>query len=241
MFDLSYAVEGVQPQLYAAAPALSFKLRIVCSDPTQTIQNVLLQCQIQIESTRRRYTRQEQERLVDLFGEPERWSETLRPMLWTHASVMVPPFHGETFAEMHVPCTFDFNVAATKYFHGLDDGDVPLVLLFSGSIFYAADGGALRVMRIAWEKEAKYKLPVRIWKELIDHYYPNAAWLCLERGAFERLYEYKLRAGIPTWEQTVEALLGDQAADGGPKADPSIAAYAPRANGSFRGRVENNV
>lgn len=240
MFDLSYTVEGVEPQLYAASPALAFKLRVECSEPSQSIHNVLLQCQLQIDSTRRRYSRQEQERLVDLFGEPERWSETLRAMLWTHASVMVPPFQGETSVEMHVPCTFDFNVAATKYFHGLDDGDVPLVLLFSGSIFYAAEGGGLRVARIPWEKEAKYRLPVAVWKALMDHYYPNAAWICLERGAFERLYEYKLRAGIPTWEQTIEALLDGRSADREAKTVTSIPA-GDSTTQTCRGQAETQV
>lgn len=210
MFDLSYTVVDVEPQCYAAAPALAFKLRIASSDPAQTIHNVLLQCQIQIESTRRRYTPDEQRRLVDLFGAPDRWSETLRTMLWTHASVMVPPFQGETLVDLPVPCTFDFNVAATKYFHGLADGDVPLEFLFSGSIFYPAVGGGLQVARIAWDKEAKYRLPLAAWKEMMDHYYPNSAWLSLPRATFERLYDFKLRSGIPTWEQTVEALLAGQ-------------------------------
>lgn len=49
-----------------------------------------LRCQIQLEVTRKRYNAEE--RLQDLFGEPERWSQTLHMMLWTHASVIVKPF-----------------------------------------------------------------------------------------------------------------------------------------------------
>ena len=142
MHDLSFAVEGAAPVPFAAAPTLAFKLRIANDDAAEHIQNVLLACQIQIESTRRRYNGEEQSRLLDLFGEPSRWAQTLRAMLWTHASVMVPPFEGETLVDLLVPCTFDFNVAATKYFHGLDEGEVPLNLLFSGTIFFAGDEGA---------------------------------------------------------------------------------------------------
>jgi Family of unknown function (DUF6084) len=207
MSNLNFVVEGAAPVPFAAAPTLAFRLRIANDEPDEHIQNVLLTCQIQIESTRRRYSPDEQSRLVDLFGEPPRWSQTLRAMLWTHASAMVPPFEGQTLVELLVPCTFDFNVAATKYFHGIEDGEVPLNLLFSGTIFYTAEDGALRATRIAWTKEARYRLPVAVWKEMMDRYYPHSAWLCLERDAFEQLHEYKRRHGIPTWEQTIEELL----------------------------------
>lgn len=207
MSELNFTIDAAQPQRFAAAPAIDFKLRITNRDPSQRIHNVLLQTQIQIESTRRRYNAREQERLVELYGAPSRWKQTLRSMLWTHASVTVPPFQGCTTCDLHVPCTFDFNVAATKYFAGLEDGDVPLAFLFSGSIFYADDEGALQVARIAWEKEAKYRLPVAVWKEMIEHYYPHTAWLCFDQAVFERLYDYKRRRGLATWEQAIGELL----------------------------------
>ena len=119
----------------------------------------------------------------------------------------MPPFDGETQVELLVPCTFDFNVAATKYFYGLDAGEVPLDLLFSGTIFFAGADDQLQMTRIPWTKEARYRLPVAVWKEMMDLYYPNHAWLCLERDAFERLYDYKHRRGLPTWERTIEELL----------------------------------
>jgi hypothetical protein len=207
MPDLSFTVAGAAAVSYAAAPTLAIKLRIANSDPAEHIQNVLLACQIQIETPRRRYTPEEQSRLRDLFDEPSRWAQTLRTMLWTHASVMVPPFEGETQVDLLVPCTFDFNVAATKYFHGLQQGEVPLDLLFTGTVFFAGEDEALRATRIPWTKEARYRLPVSVWKEMMDLYYPNHAWLCLERDAFEQLQQYKRTQGIPTWEQTIEQLL----------------------------------
>ena len=97
-----------------------------------------MRCQIQLEVTRRRYTAEDQEKLRDLFGEPDRWGQTLRNLLWTHVNVNVPPFQETTVVDLPVPCTFDFNVAATKYFHGLGDGEVPLCLMFSGTVFSCA-------------------------------------------------------------------------------------------------------
>jgi hypothetical protein len=207
MPDLSFQVEGAEAVPYAAAPLLALKLRVVNADAEEPIQTVALRCQIQLEVTRRRYNPEEQERLHDLFGEPERWGQTLRTMLWTHTSTVITPFQGSATFELQVPCTFDFNVAATKYFAGLEDGEIPIELLFSGTVFYEALDGALQVAQISWETEAKYRLPVRVWKEMMDIYYPNSAWLNLRRDVFDRLYEYKRRRGIPTWEQALEEIL----------------------------------
>lgn len=207
MPDLSFQVEGAEAVPFAASPLLVFKLRITSADAEQSIQTVALRCQIQLEVTHRKYNTGEQERLVDLFGEPERWSRTLRAMLWTHASVIVTPFQASTLVDLPVPCTFDFNVAAAKYFAGLEGGEVPLNLMFSGTVFYEAEDGALQVEQIPWDREAKYRLPVQVWKEMMDHYYPNSAWLCLRRDVFDRLSQYKMRRGIPTWEQTIDSIL----------------------------------
>ncbi len=128
-------------------------------------------------------------------------------MLWTHTSLVVPQFTGSTVVDLPVPCTFDFNVAATKYFYALEDGEVPLCLLFSGTIFYVNDEGFLQVSQISWEKEANYRLPVQVWKEMMAHYYPNIAWLCLNQDVFDRLYQYKSHRGLPTWEQALTTLL----------------------------------
>ncbi|HVF92051.1 MAG TPA: DUF6084 family protein [Blastocatellia bacterium] len=207
MPDLSFEVEKAEVLPFAAVPVIVFKLRVTNREAESPVHNVMLRCQIQMEVTRRRYSPEDQKRLLDLFGEPERWSETLRNMLWTHASTVVPPFTGSTTVDLQVPCTFDFNVAATKYFAGLDDGEVPLALLFSGTVFYEGRDGGLQVTQIPWDKEARFRLPVQVWKEMMDVYYPNSAWLSLRRDVFDRLYRYKVRRGIPTWEQALESLL----------------------------------
>jgi hypothetical protein len=207
MPDLSFQIEKSEPQRFTVAPTLLFKLRIANAVANEIIHSVALRCQIQLEVTRRQYSSEDQDQLRDLFGETERWAQTLKTMLWTHASVVAPAFQETTVVDFPVPCTFDFNVAATKYFHGLADGDVPLCFLFSGTVFYADDGGALQVAPIPWDKEARFRLPVKSWREMMDIYYPNSAWLCLRRDVFERLYQYKVEHGIPTWEQALESVL----------------------------------
>jgi hypothetical protein len=207
MPDLRLAIEGAEVVQYAAAPLLAFKLRIANHPSEETIHTVALRAQIQIEATRRKYDANEQARLLDLFGEPDRWGQTLRSMLWTHASVVVPRFTGSALADIVVPCTFDFNVAATKYFHGVASGDLPLCFQFSGTVFYQGENETLQVAPISWDKEAKYRLPVKVWKDLMDVYYPNSAWLALQRDTFEKLYQFKVRDGIPTWEEALERAL----------------------------------
>ena len=207
MPDLSFQIEKAEPQRFTAAPTLLFKLRITNAAANETIHSVALRCQIQLEVARRQYSPEDQSHLRDLFGEPDRWGQTLKTMLWTHASVVAPAFQGTTVVDVPVPCTFDFNVAATKYFHGLANGDVPLCFLFSGTVFYAHPDSLLQVAPISWEQEAKYKLPVKLWREMMDIYYPNSAWLCLRRDVFERLYQYKVERGLLTWEQTLESVL----------------------------------
>jgi hypothetical protein len=207
MPDLDFRVEGVAPVPFAAGPLLAFRLRVTNGNREEVIHSIALRAQIQIEVTRRHYTAEEQACLSDLFGEPGRWGQTLKTMQWTQVAANVPPFQGETTIEMQVPCTFDFNVATTKYFHGLNEGDLPLNFLFSGTVFFRDEQENLQVAPISWEKEAKCRLPLKIWKQMIDEYYPNTAWLCLRRDAFERLYEFKVRNGIPTWEQAIERLF----------------------------------
>jgi len=131
----------------------------------------------------------------------------LRSLLWTHTVLQVPAFSGSTVADMHVPCTYDLEVVAATYFYALEGGEVPLEFLFSGTVFYAGEGGRLQTARISWEKEAEFRLPVRLWQEMMNHYFPNSAWIRLRRDAFNQLYDYKVRKGLPTWESAVEALL----------------------------------
>ena len=207
MPDLTFSISGAETIPFAAAPMISFRLQVGNSPASEKIHSIALRTQILIEVMRRRYSEEEQGKMRDLFGEPDRWSQTLRTMLWTHVSSVVTAFEGQTSLELQVPCTFDFNVAATKYFYGLEDGEIPLLLQFSGSVFYESGEGGLSVVPISWDKETKFRLPVKSWRETIDTYYPNSAWLCLRRDIFDRIYQYKVRNGIPTWEQALERIL----------------------------------
>lgn len=206
MPDLDFVVEGAEVLEFAAVPSLLFKLRIENLEE-EPIRSVALNTQIRIAATQRHYDTAEQERLLELFGAPSRWKDTLRSLLWTHTVLQVPRFSGGVVVDMPVPCTYDLEVIWAKYFYALEGGEVPLEFLFSGTVFYAGEGGRLQTARISWEKEAEFRLPVRLWKEMMEHYFPNSAWIRLRKDAFDQLYDYKIRKGLPTWESAVEALL----------------------------------
>lgn len=206
MPELQFKIEGSEAVAHAAVPMLALKLRITNQPPEQAIHSITLRCQVQIEPTRRRYTPPEQELLRDLFGEPERWSRTVRSMLWMNTTVAVPAFTGSTLVDLELPCSFDFNVATTKYFHALQTGEIPLCILYSGTVFYPGDGGALQVAHIPWDRENNYGFPAATWNQMMEAYYPNSAWLRLERDTFDRLYQYKVRHGILTWEKLLDRL-----------------------------------
>ena len=207
MPDLQFKIKSAESVPFAAVPMLAFRLRVEGNSPGEAIHSIALHAQIQIETPRRRYSAAEQVRLADLFGEPQRWGQTLRPMLWTHANVTVPAFSDSMAVDLRVPCSFDFNLAATKYFYGLSDGDIPLIFLFSGSCFYAGANGGLEVSPIPWSKETRFRLPASVWREIMDGYYPNSAWLRIRQDVFDRLYQYKSQAGVATWEEALERLL----------------------------------
>lgn len=162
MPDLRFEVESINIARAADAPALLFHLRI---DADAAVETILLRCQIRIDAPRRRYSPEEQKRLRDLFGEPEQWSQTLRPMLWSNASATVPAFTRSIVCPLSIPCGFNAGEAYCKYFNALEGGEVPLTLLFSGSVFYRLENGAPQVVPIPWDKEAEANLAVQKWRE----------------------------------------------------------------------------
>ncbi len=205
MTDLSFVVLDVQPQAHAAAPHLLFRLRITESSG-EVVHALALRCQLRIEPQRRPYDPAEQEGLADLFGTSERYSTTLKPFLWTHATAMVQGFSGSCEVDLPVLCTYDFEVSATKYLAALRGGDVPLVLLLSGTAFTRGATG-FAVEQLSWSLEASCRMPVSTWRRLMDLYYPGAGWIRLERESLEALARYRTAHGLTSWEQTLACLL----------------------------------
>ncbi|GII51885.1 hypothetical protein Pth03_02740 [Planotetraspora thailandica] len=196
---------NAQPEPYAASPTMTFRLRVTDPEP---VHGILLHCQIRIEPQRRRYGPDEARLLSDLFGEPSRWGETLKPLQLAAVSVMVPAFTGSTEIDVPVPLSYDLEVAAGKYFAALDDGEIPLLLLFSGTVFTRTPGG-FAVRQVPWHCETRHRLPVAAWRELMDRYFPGTGWLMLRRDTLRALHRYKTDHAAPTWDDTITMLLNE--------------------------------
>ena len=206
---LDFEVLDAGPLEHAAAPALRFAVR-VRSRGGEAIRSIVLETQIQIAARRRPYDDATETRLYPLFGEPERWGSTLRTLLWTRTTQAVPPFTGETTVELVVPCTYDFDVAASRYLDAVRDGDVPLELLFGGTVFYSAADGRLQTGRIGWDREAEYRLPASVWRETMDRFFPGTAWVRMRRETFDRLHAYTAERALTSVDAAVDRLLGGQ-------------------------------
>lgn len=205
MTDLVFDCLGASVDRYAAAPTLVLRLRVAETTGTP-IHAIALRCQIRLDVQRRRYSPEEAERLMDLFGETSRWGETLKPLQLVTVSTMVTSFTGSTEVDIEVPCTYDLDVATTKYFHALDDGTIPFMLMFNGTIFAKA-GDGFAVELVPWHKEATYSVPVATWREMMNVHFPNSGWVRLRRDVLEQLRSYRSQQGIMSWDETVERLL----------------------------------
>jgi len=199
-------VVGARSARPAAVPTLTFTLQVDAGEE-RDIRAVLLDVQIQIAARRRGYSSAAQDRLLELFGTPDRWGTTLRTLPWTRVTVVVPPFTGATTIDVPVHCTYDLEVTAARYLAALDGGEVPLEFLFSGTVFYTAPEGALQTARISWNQDADYALPVDVFRQTMDDHFPGAAWLRLGAPAFARLAAYKARQALISWDAVIDALL----------------------------------
>ncbi|MGH7706422.1 MAG: DUF6084 family protein [Vulcanimicrobiaceae bacterium] len=204
MIALGFAVDGVRVERYAVAPLIALQLRVTESTGAE-LHSIALRVQVRIEPRGRRYTADESGKLIDMFGPPERYGTTLQPLLWTHVAAMVHGFSGATTVDVQLPVSYDFEVAANKYLGALEAGEIPLLLLFSGTVFVRAENG-FAVELIPWELEARFRLPVSAWREAIDAFFPGTAWIRLGRDAFDELARFKSARGLPTWDAALAAL-----------------------------------
>lgn len=205
MTSLSFEVLGARPEPHAAIPTIMLRLAVAEADGRR-VHALALRCQVRIEPQRRRYGEGEEERLYELFGEAPRWGDTVRPFLWTHLSTTIGGFDGSTEVDLPLECTYDFEVAGAKYLHALSEGEIPLLLLFSGTVFTRGESG-FTAEPVAWDSQASFRLPIAVWRSVMDLYFPDSGWVRVRRSTLDDLQHYKASQALPTWDQTIERLL----------------------------------
>ena len=205
MSEYRFTVLDVIAEPYAMTPQLTARLRI--EEATgQRVHAIALRCQVRVEPQRRRYDEAEQDGLLGLFGDRSRWVDTMKPFQWMQCNTTVQGFTGRTEVDLALPCTYDLDVIGSRYLHALDAGDVPLDLLFSGTVFTRGESG-FGVEQIPWDCEARYRLPVEVWRRMIASYFPNTGWLRIDSDVLAQLTDYRARHGLTSWEETIRRLL----------------------------------
>jgi hypothetical protein len=204
--DVDFEVLGARPVKYAAAPMLALDLKVT-ETAGAPVYMIALTIQLMIEPARRSYDDATRERLVELFGAPERWAVTTRSLVWAKLDVLVPAFTASTTVTVPIACHYDLELAAAKYLHSLPDGAAPLALHFNGMIYYPAGDGGLQMALIPWSKSIDFRMPVSVWQDTIAHYYPATAWVAVRTDTHEALQREKLARGLATLDACVSALL----------------------------------
>lgn len=208
--ELDFSVTGASAMPAALVPTIAFDLHVT-APPEQEVQSILLRCQVRVEPDRRRYDEQEQQALLGLFGEPHRYADTLQAFPLTHVTLPVRGFTGGTDVTLPVELSYDMEVATGQYLHALRDGVVPLVLLFSGSVFVRS-GDGIRVEQIPWDREARHGLPVGVWREAMGRHFPDSGWLRLDRDTIDALVAHRNRHALLGWDETIAHLLAEREA-----------------------------
>jgi hypothetical protein len=204
-----FKVLGARARRYAALPTLDFDIHVAEPGGRQ-VYMVALSAQVMIEPARRGYDEGARERLVELFGPPERWSMTTRSMMWTQLDVIVPAFTGSTTFRVPVVCSYDHEVMAAKFFHSVRDGEAPLAFNFNGTVYYRGEDGRLQMSLVPWSCSAEFRMPMDVWHELIDHYYPGTSWVPVRTDTLDALAREKALRGHPTFDACVADLLEER-------------------------------
>jgi hypothetical protein len=204
--SLAWSVRGAGIDLASATPSIALELEVT-GPPGIDVRSVMLRAQVRIAVRRRGYDAATRERLYELFGDPSQWGRSLRDLLWTQSTVMVPPFERRATVTIALPCSYDFEVGTAKYLYGLPDGVVPLDLLLSGTVFWSGDDGELRTALLCDESELRYDLDAALVRRAMDRFFPGSAWIRISRDTFDRLWALRSRRALPTWDHAIDQLL----------------------------------
>ncbi len=191
---------------FAAAPTMVFSATATDAAGHE-IQSLALTVQVMIDPAKRGYDPEARERLEELFGPPAHWAPSTQGLPWAQVAVVVPAFTERTMFAIQVPCTYDLEVAATKYFYALEDGEVPLSFHFNGQIFYRGRDGKLQVTPVPWSKTSTFRMPVAAWRRMIEEHYPGGGWIRLSAETLRALNAHRAADGPPTFDACVAELL----------------------------------
>ena len=205
--DPEFLITSAEPVPRSVEPALSFKGTI--SDASmRPVYLIALTAIVVVEPGKRSYASGERERLMELFGGPERWASTTGAFRWAATSAMVHGFTGEGEFELIVPVSYDLEVASAKYFGALDEsGTVPLRFHFNGSIMYERGDGRVQTAPVPWDRSERFEMPMEAWTRLTAEHHPFRTWVPLHSETVTRIERLKANMGAPTFDDAISRIL----------------------------------
>ncbi len=207
MPELNFDILSAEIKPYAVAPTIIFKLKITNKIEKEEVYAASLKTQIRIDAMHRKYEQDTKARLLEVFGAPERWGQTLKSLYWKQITIPVPRFTGETVIDIPLECSEDMSASVGKYMHAVEEGPVPLAFIFNGSIFYNGHEKNVQVKQLPLDKEAVYALPIEKWDNLLESYFPDSKWLRVSNKIFDKLNAYKAKNAHPTLNHCLKALV----------------------------------
>jgi len=207
MPKLDFEIISAEVRPEAAHPTLVFKILITNATENEEIYAAALRCQVMIEAVHRQYDEASHERLLEAFGERHRMDGAAGARPWAFITLSIPRFTGQTLVEVPISCSDDQAMAAGKYLYTLRKGTVPFSFLFSGTVFYQAASNGVHVMQVPWNVEADFQMPVALWQQMMDSYFPNSRWLRMRKDFFDKLYRYNALNAFPTLENCLETIV----------------------------------
>jgi hypothetical protein len=205
--DLDFACREVVADPYAAGPTAVFRMTAQENSGVR-VHAVALRCQVRVEPIQRHYTDREASRVQDLFGDRPRWGQTLQPMQLAFLTQVLPSFSGTCDFDLVMACSYDIDVAAHKYLAALEDGEIPLLLLFSGTVF-TGTAGSIQIAPVPWHKETHVRMPVSVWRAAMDAHFPGQRWIRVDADTYDRLAAYRAERGLTGWGPAFSRLLDE--------------------------------
>ncbi len=163
------------------------------------VHTIALSAQIQIDPARATYDAETRARLVELFGAARALGRDDPGLPAGRAiEVLVPASPARRRSPSRCRARYDLEVAASKYFYSLPDGEVPLTFHFSGMVLYSGDeatGCRSRRCRGAAPRAGACRSTrgSARW----PRYYPGGGWVRLRTRDARRLCRAQGRARPP--------------------------------------------
>jgi hypothetical protein len=201
-----FTITGAAHIAFAAVPTMLFAAS-ASNQSGHRIQSIALTVQVMIDPAKRGYDPDTRARLAELFGPPARWAPATSGLAWARVSAAVPGFTGAMPFGIEVPCTYDLEVAAAKYFYAVRDGEIPLSFHFNGNVFFYDTDGRLQVVPVPWSCTAQYRFPVTVWRAMMAEHYPGGGWIRLDGQTLDKLNDRRGQHGLPSFDVCIAELL----------------------------------